>query len=322
MKGRYHIMIIENKKWRLFRQFRKQYPIHFFVWPGLVFLLIFSYVPMVGVIMAFKKYSISSGIMGIFTSPWVGFKNFTEFFNEINFWIILRNTLGLSILKTVFVFPIPILFAIMVCETRNIIFRKLVQTVSYLPHFISWVIVAGLSFTFFSEDFGVFNEAFKNLGMKTVPFLTTPDYFWFLAVITDVWKESGWWAIIFIAAITSIDQALFEAATIDGAGRIDGIRYIVLPSISGAISVVLILSLGNLLGGGLSGSNFEQCMLLGNDLNLSRSEIIQTYTLKVGLGQARYSYAAAVGLLQSVISVILIFGSNAFSKKFSGTGLF
>jgi len=313
---------IEKRKTGVWARFARQYQIHLFVWMGLAFLFVFSYAPMFGILMAFQNYDISTGFKGIFSGPWVGFKYFIEFFTDPMFEAILVNTLSLSLLKLLFSFPFPIIFAIMITETRNMAVRRCVQTVSYLPHFISWVIVSGLVFTFFSVDYGVINKIFVFFGKDPLPFITSPAYYWFLAVFTDIWKDMGWWAIIFIAAITTIDPALFEAAIIDGAGRIARIRYIILPGLGGAVTVTLILSMGSLLGGGLSGSNFEQSMLIGNKLNAVRSEIIQSYSLRMGLGMGRFSFGTAVGLLQSITSVILVFGSNAFFKKIRGFGLF
>lgn len=308
-----------NSTWR---RFRSQYQIQLFVWAGLIFLFIFSYLPMFGIVMAFNNYNIMTGVSGIVSGPWVGLRWFREFFRDPQFPNILANTLVLSLLKLVFSFPIPIIFAIMITETRNMRFRRFVQTASYLPHFVSWVIVSGLVFTFFSVDHGVINNFIRFIGRDAIPFITSPRYYWFLAVFTDIWKGMGWWAIIFIAAITTIDPTLYEAAIIDGAGRFARIRYIVIPGITGAIVVVMILNMGNLLGGGVSGANFEQALLLGNPLNASRSEIIQSFALTFGLGLGRWSFGTAVGLVQSVISVILIFGSNAFVKKLRGSGLF
>ncbi|WP_129724838.1 ABC transporter permease [Xylanivirga thermophila] len=307
----------------MWMDFKKQAYLQSFVLIGMLFLLIFSYIPMIGIIIAFKDYRISEGILGFFTSPWAGLKHFVEFFTEIESGMIIRNTFVISVLKIIFTFPIPILFAIMINEVRNVKFKKFIQTASYLPHFISWVVVYGIMFAFLSGD-GVINSLFKafNLIDSPIPFLTDPKKFWTLAIISDAWKEFGWWSIIFIAAIVGIDQSIFEAADIDGASRLQKIRYITLPGIKSTINVVLILSLGNLLGGGMSGSNFEQSLLLGNNLNRSASEILQTHVLKAGLVQLRYSYAAAVGLLQSIVSVTMIFGSNGIVKKISGTGIY
>ena len=217
----------------------------------------------------------------------------------------------------------PILFAIMLNEVRNKPFKRFAQTVSYLPHFISWVIIAGLAINFFSSD-GVINTLLGGAGLidQPIPFLTSSDNYWPMAVFLDVWKDMGWWAIIFLAAITGIDPTLYEAADLDGAGRLRKIWNITLPSIKGTVTVVLILSLGNLFGGGLSGSNFEQSYLLGNTMNFERSEILQTHVFKTGMVNSRFAYATAVGLIQSVISLILIFASNAVSKKVSDSSLF
>ena len=300
----------------------KQGMLQLFVLAGLRYLLVFSYTPMFGIIIAFKKYSIVSGIPGFFTSPWVGLKHFREFFTDYRFPQLLRNTLVICSLKLVFAFPIPIVFAVMINEIRNRAFKRVVQTVSYFPHFISWVVITGMLMTLFSENNGAVNELLTSWGYKPLAVMTNPDAYWALAVLSDVWKETGWWTIIFLAAITGIDQSLYEAAHIDGAGRLKCIRFITLPSIKGSVMVVLILALGSFLGGGLSGSNFEQSLLLGNPLNNTRSEIIQSYSFKVGLTEGRFDYAAAVDLVQSLISVTLVFSSNAISRKISGSSLF
>lgn len=303
--------------------FRRQGLLQIFALVGMLYLLIFTFLPMGGLVMAFKNYTIDQKIIGIFTSDWAGFKHFQDFLNDINFYAIIRNTVALSVLKLIFSFPMPILFAIMLNEVRNKPFKRFAQTVSYLPHFISWVIIAGLAINFFSSD-GVINTLFKGAGLidQPIPFLTSSGNYWPMAVFLDVWKDMGWWAIIFLAAITGIDPTLYEAADLDGAGRLRKIWNITLPSIKGTVTVVLILSLGNLFGGGLSGSNFEQSYLLGNTMNFERSEILQTHVFKTGMVNSRFAYATAVGLIQSVISLILIFASNAVSKKVSDSSLF
>ncbi|MRN56610.1 ABC transporter permease subunit [Paenibacillus sp. LC-T2] len=279
---------------------------------------------MFGIIIAFKNYKISTGIEGIFTSSWAGLTHFRELINDYNFPSLVRNTLILSVLKVIFSYPIPILFAIMLSEVKHVFFKRFVQTVSYLPHFISWVVVTGIAYAFFSSGYGIFNELMLSLHIikEPVQILTDPDSFYGLAVMTAIWKEAGWWTIIFLAALAGIDPALYEAAEIDGAGRIKRILYITLPGLKSASIVVLILTIGSILGGGLVGSNFEQSMLLGNALNNEKSQIIQTYAFSVGLAQGRFSFATAIDLMQSVISVFLIFTSNYIAKRFSGTGLF
>lgn len=306
------------------KRFHKQLPFQVFIGLGIVYLLIFSYIPMFGIIIAFKNYKISSGIEGIFSSSWVGLFHFKSLIEDYNFPLLVRNTLVLSVLKVIFSYPIPILFAIMLNEVKHAFFKKFVQTVSYLPHFISWVIVTGIAYAFFSTGFGVFNDLLLSLNIIQKPWdvLTNPDSFWSLAVMTAIWKEAGWWTIIFLAALAGIDPALYEAAEIDGAGRIKRILYITIPGLKSASIVVLVLSIGSLLGGGLVGSNFEQSMLLGNAINSDTSQIIQTYAFKVGLAEGRFSYATAIDLMQSIISVFLIFTSNFIAKRLSGTGLF
>lgn len=310
----------KKEKWKLFK---KQLPLQFFVLIGIVYIMIFSFIPMFGIIMGFKDYDIVMGVKGIFTSEWVGLKYFKEFISDYNFPSLIKNTVGISLLKLIFTFPLPIVFAIMLSEIRCVKFKKIVRTCSYLPHFISWVIISGISFQFLSSS-GIINTLFMNFGLihKPIGFLTDASKYWGFAVFTDVWKEMGWWTIVFLAAIVGVSQDLFEAAQIDGAGRLQRIWHITLPCIKPTIVVVLILALGNLFGGGLSGSNFEQSYLMGNSMNKESSQIIQTYVFQVGLAQGRYAYATAVGLIQSVISLILIFSSNFFSKKVSGTGLF
>lgn len=306
------------------KRLHKQLPFHLFVGLGILFLLVFSYIPMFGIIIAFKNYKISTGIEGIFTSSWAGLSHFRELINDYNFPSLVRNTLILSVLKVIFSYPIPILFAIMLSEVKHVFFKRFVQTVSYLPHFISWVVVTGIAYAFFSSGFGIFNELMMSLHIikEPVQILTDPDSFYGLAVMTAIWKEAGWWTIIFLAALAGIDPALYEAAEIDGAGRLKRIQYITLPGLKSASIVVLILTIGSILGGGLVGSNFEQSMLLGNPLNNEKSQIIQTYAFSVGLAQGRFSFATAIDLMQSVISVFLIFTSNFIAKRFSGTGLF
>lgn len=318
-----------NKKNHLYRShslwklFQKQLSLQMFVLLGIFYLLLFNFVPMFGLIMGFKNYDIVTGVKGIFSSEWVGLKYFREFINDINFSRLVRNTVCISLLKMFFTFPLPVIFAIMLNEMGSLKFKKLVQTCSYLPHFISWVIISGISFRFFSSS-GIINSVLTGLGLvrEPVPFLHSPDLYWGLVIFLDVWKEMGWWTIVFLAAIVGVNQDLNEAAAIDGAGRIQRIWHITLPCIKPTVVTVLILALGNLFGGGLSGSNFEQSYLLGNSMNSSASDIIQTYVFNVGLAQGRYAYATAVGLIQSVISLILIFASNFVSKKISGSGIF
>lgn len=320
-------MLSEEKK-LLKRKFliklKRQRMLQIFAWAGLVYILIFNYAPMAGILVAFKKFSIKDGFMGIFTNEWVGLKYFIEFFNDYMCWPVIKNTLIISLLKILASFPAPILLAIMITEVKNRPFKKFVQAVSYLPYFISWVIVAGILTAFFPQSRGLVSEFIIKTGIsdKGVSFLTDPGSYYQLAVWTSIWKSTGWWSIIFLAAISGIDPGLYEAAMVDGAGRLKRIWHITLPGILPAIVTVLILSVGSFLGGGMMGGNFDQTMMLGNKLNASASEIIQTYAFKTGMVDLRFNYATAIDLMQSIISVILIFATNAVSKKITETGLF
>lgn len=312
---------LPHTRWR---SFRKQWQIQLFALVGMAFIFVFSYVPLIGIVIAFKDYSINSGFAGIMTSKWNSFKFFIEFFTYYRFGEIVMNTVVLSVLKLVFSFIAPIMLALLLSEMRNRSFKRIVQTVSYLPNFISWILVYTLANAFFNTDIGVVNQVLLKLGIikEAFPVMTSSDYFYGAATLWAVWKNMGWWSIIFLAAITGIDPVLFEAADIDGAGRLTKIWNITLPGIKSAIVTVLILSIGGLLGGSMGGSNFDQSYIFGNSVNNSASEIIQTYAFKMGLAQGRFSYATAVDLVQSVISVMLILISNKVAKKTTGEGLF
>jgi putative aldouronate transport system permease protein len=306
------------------KEFKKQKTFQLFVLSGMLFLFIFKYIPMFGIIIGFKDYKLTDGIAGFFTSPWNNFKHFKDFFNYYNFWQLIKNTLSISLLKLVFSLIAPLFLAIVINEITSKKLKRFAQTATYLPHFISWIVIASIAFTFFSQNDGVVNVILEKLHIikQAIPFLSSPDYFYGMAAFTGTWKESGWWAIIYLSAMAGIDPGLYESAQMDGATRMQRIRHITLPAIKGSIIVVTILSIGSLLGGGLVGSNFEQCYLMGNTSNAAASEIIQTYAFKVGMLKARYDYATAIDLIQSLISVVLIFGSNALSKKFTDQGLF
>lgn len=315
---------ITNSMKKGVRKFGRQIEIQFFALAGVLYLLLFSVIPMFGIILAFKSYKITSGIQGIFSSEWIGLKYFREFFTDYRFAELLRNTIAISTLKMIFAFPVPIILAILISECHNKPFKRLIQTASYLPNFVSWVLVYGISSALLSQNSGVINQLLVKLGIVSqgIPFLTDPDYFWGTTVVLSIWKSSGWWAIIFLAAISGIDSTLYEAAGIDGAGRLKRIWHITLPGIKGSIVTVLILSIGSFLGGGMVGSNFEQSFLMGNTVNNATSEIIQTYAFKMGMAQGRFSYATAVDLIQSVLSIFLVIISNQAAKKVSGEGLF
>ena len=317
--------IVEKRNFaKGFRKYRRQWELHLFVYLGIAFLAVFSWAPLFGIVIAFKDYTITTGLAGIFSSPWNSFKHFREFFSNYRFAELLRNTVMLSVGKLLFAFPAAILFALIITEVRNRKVRRTFQTISYLPHFISWVLVYTLSYHMLSERTGVVNKLLTEFGFLSspIPFLSSAKSFYALAIFLSLWKTTGWSAIIFLAAITGVDPALFEAATVDGAGRLRRIWHITMPSILPSIVTVLIINLGALLGGGMGGSNFELSYLFSNSNNAARADIIQTYSFNMGLAKGRFAFATAVDLCQCIISIILVLISNKAAKKISGYGLF
>lgn len=310
---------------RALRRLRAQGFLQLFALAGLLYMAVFNYLPMFGLQIAFRNYKPNMGLQGFFTAPVAedgGLYHFLTFFKDPNFSIVMRNTIMLSLLKLAFSFPVPILFALALNEMRGTRMKRVVQTVSYLPHFISWVIVYGLVFTFLNTSNGLVNEVLSRLGLSKVEFLTSQGTYWPMAILTDIWKEMGWWSIIFLAAITGIDPAQYESARVDGASRMQCIWYITLPSIKGTIIIVLILAVGSLMAGGMGGSNFDQSYLFGNAINYQRSVTLPYYIYEMGLTKFRFSYATAVGLFQSVISLALVLSSNLISKRVTGTSFF
>lgn len=294
-------------KWK---QFTKQWDLQSMVWPGIIFVFIFSYIPMYGVVMAFQQYDIFAGIL---KSPWVEFMNFKMFFQAPEFLNVMRNTIVISLLKLVISFPAPILLALMLNEVGNMAFKRIVQTVSYLPYFLSWVIVSGFVFSLLSVDNGTVNYVLEqfNLIKEPINFLAVPEYFWSILVSVNVWKEVGFASIVYLAAIAGVDPTMYEAASIDGASRFKQIYLITLPSIAPIIIIFMILAIGNLLSAG-----FEDILLLGtNPVLREYSDVIDTYVYRVGILNARFSYATAVGLFKSVISVILLVTANKIARR-------
>lgn len=298
---------------------RDQLSLQSMILPGVLFILIFTFIPLYGVIIAFKDYSIVTGIKGIFSAEWVGLANFKEFVTDINFWNMLRNTLGINLLALFITFPVTILFALMLNELTSARFKKLTQTVTYLPHFISWSIFGGLIINILSPSNGVVNYLLMTLGIISEPihFLGEQNYFWLLAVLTQLVKDLGWGAILYLAAIAGIDQEMFEAAYMDGATRFQRIWHITLPAISGTIVILLVFSISNILNSG-----FDQFFVLQNPLNIDASEVIDTYVYKVGLREFRMEYATAVGLMKTVIALFLLYIANFSAKKITGKGIF
>ncbi|MEK5238140.1 ABC transporter permease subunit [Paenibacillus sp. FSL L8-0470] len=299
----------------LARRFFKQWDIQLMVIPALLFVFVFSYIPMYGVLMAFQDYSIYKGFLH---SPWVGFKHFEMFFNAPEFWTVMRNTLVISLLKFFVGFPAPILLALMLNEVKKAAFKRVVQTISYLPHFLSWVIVSGFVISLLSTDNGSINILLQSVHLIDEPinFLSIPEYFWTILVTTDVWKEIGFASIVYLAAIAGVDPHIYEAASIDGASRFKQIFHITIPSILPVITIFMILAIGNLLSAG-----FEDILLLGsNPVLRDVSEVLDTYVYRIGIENSRFSYATAAGLFKAIISVGMLTMANLFARR-SGNSL-
>jgi putative aldouronate transport system permease protein len=306
----------KNAKFKkLLKKIRSQKELQIMALLGVVWMIIFNFIPMYGVVIAFKKYNI---IKPISDAPWVGLKYFKEFIQDENFWIVMKNTIGISFYKLIIGFPLPIIFALFLNEISSIKFKKFVQTISYLPHFLSWVILGGIMMTWLA-DVGIFNEILLGLHLIKEPinYLAEPKYFWSIAVISDIWKELGWSAIIYLAAIAGVDQELYEAAKIDGAGRVRRIIDITLPCIKPTIAILFVLSVSGVLN-----SNFDQILVLRNSLNAASSDVIDVFVYKMGIQNGRYSYATAFGLFKSVIAFILLFSANKVTKKLTDSSLF
>lgn len=292
----------------MFSRFKKQIWLQAMVIPGIIFTIIFCYIPMFGVIIAFKEYNFTDGILG---SPWVGFKQFKDFLTAPNLGNVLYNTIGISFLKSVVGFPIPIIFALLLNELNNMRFKKMVQSISYLPHFISYVVIAGFVGKIFASN-GVINDALMALKIIKEPilFLGEKNYFWGILAGTSIWKGMGYGSILYLAAITGVDQSMYESATLDGAGKLQKVISITLPSITPIIVIQLIFMVNGILNAG-----FDDILLLQNSMVMERAEVLDTYTYKMGLQNGRYSYATAVGLLTSVVRIALVLGTNWISKK-------
>jgi putative aldouronate transport system permease protein len=284
--------------------------------PGLLFFLIFRYVPIYGIIIAFKDVSPFGGVSEMMSAPFVGLKHFINFFNSYYFWNIIGNTLAISGLKLLFGFPAPIILALLLNEIRSVKFKKITQTISYLPHFLSWVVVAGLFVVVLSTSGGIVNEIVKAFGGKPIYFLGDPKYFRGVIVISHIWKMMGWGSIIYLAALSGINPELYEAAIVDGAGRWKQMLHITLPGRSYVIVLMFIFAIGNLLRAG-----FEQILLLYSPSVYSVADIIDTYVYREGLIGLKYSYTTAIGLFKSVMAMILILSANFIAKRLGKEGI-
>lgn len=281
--------------------------------PGFVLVFLFNYMPMAGIQVAFKDYNIFEGI---WTSKWIGFENF-YFLKDSEFWRVFSNTIWITVLKFAFGFPAPIILALLLNEIKNKTFKKWVQTLTYMPHFVSWIVVAYIVEALLSQSSGLVNELLTSMGMKRIYFMGSEGWFRPIIIITSVWKEVGFSAIIYLAAIAGLNPQLYEAAIVDGANKWKQTLHVTIPGIMPTIAIMLILTIPSLLNAG-----FDQIYPLQNPVNLPVSEVIDTYVVKTGLNQGYYGPATAIGLITSIVQFILVVGANQLSKKYGDTRLF
>lgn len=281
--------------------------------PCFLYYLIFKYLPMGGIVISFKDYSLYKGI---WESDWVGLKYYQMFFNSPDFWILIRNTFLLGFYKLLFGFPAPIILALLLNEVRVVLFKRFVQTISYLPHFISNVVVAGMVVMFLSPSSGMINRIIESFGFEAINFMVRPEWFRTIYVASEIWQQIGWEAIIYLAALSSIDPSLYEAAEIDGANRWNKLWSVTIPGIAPAIIILFILNVGRVLEIG-----FEKVFLLYNPATYSTADILSTYVYRTGLINGNFSYAAAIDLFTGVICLIFIYTANTLSRRMSETSL-
>ncbi|SEN02283.1 ABC transporter permease [Paenibacillus sp. OK076] len=304
-----------RSKWlNLLSSLRRDQSLYLLALPGILFFLVFKYIPMWGIIIAFQDYSPFRGIQG---SEWVGLLHFTELFANPDFALLFRNTLAISLLNLILFFPFPILISLGLNELKSVAYKRLIQTIIYMPHFLSWVIIAGLTLLLFAKGTGLINELFTLWGWQRVDILTNPDSFWVMVTLQAMWKEAGWGTIVFLAAMASVDTQLYEAARMDGAGRLRQIWHITLPAIRSVIIVLLILRLGDIMEVG-----FEQIFLMYNGAVSEVAEVFDTYVYRTGIEQGDFSYSTAVGLFKSVIGLVLVVVANRLVKRMGQEGVY
>jgi len=297
-----------------FGKYIKYWDLCLMLLPVIVYFIVFKYIPMGGIIISFEDYKLSEGVSG---SAWVGLENFARAFESFVFVRSIRNTIIISLLKLAFGFPAPIILALLLNEVRHEGYKKVIQTVSYLPHFLSWVIMTGILIQLLSPNNGIINTLLIKLGAeKSIYFLGDNAYFRGTVVVSDVWKGIGWGSILYLATIASIDPVLYEAAICDGAGRFQRIRYITIPSLAPTITIMLILNLGSILDAG-----FDQVLNLYSAAVYETGDIIDTYVYRVGLVDWNYKLSTAIGLFKNIIGFMLVLTTNAVAKKLSGDGI-
>jgi len=303
-----------NRRAELWRRIKKNKLIYLMILPGILYFLIYKYLPMYGLIIAFQDYKPYLGISG---SEWVGFEHFKRLFSEPDFWMIFGNTLFLFLLQLVIFFPIPIILALMLNEVRNHAFKRTVQTIIYIPHFMSWVIIVSICYVILTLDGGVVNGILESLGFQQINFLLSDEWFRPMYILQVIWREAGWGTIIFLAAIAAVDPQLYEAARMDGANRLQQMIHITLPAIKSVIVVLLILKIGDVLELG-----FEHIYLLLNSSNRNVAEIFDTYVYTTGLQQGQFSYSTAVGFFKGIVGLVLVMFANWLAKKSGEEGVY
>jgi putative aldouronate transport system permease protein len=307
-----YVPVVMNRIQRV--NWKRGIPLYLMIFPGFLYFVIFRYIPMGGLVIAFQEYDPFSGFI---ESPWVGLDHFQRLFTDADFWTLLRNTLMLSALNLFLFFPAPILFAILLNEARKSWFRRIVQTVIYMPHFLSWVVVVSITTVLLATQDGAINNLLAGMGYERIEWLTSSDYFRGLYVAQNIWKESGWNAIIFLAALAAVDPTLYEAAVVDGANRWRQVWHITLPALKSTIVILFILRLGQIMELG-----FEHILLLQNPVNLDVADVFDTYVYRNGVLQGNFSYSTAVGIFKSVIGLLLIVLANRLAKAFGHEGVY
>lgn len=308
------ILANSRKKNSFWKHMRQHAGLYIMLLPGLIYLLMFRYIPMFGLVMAFQNFS---PFKGFFNSQFVGLKNFQLFFTGNDFWMLLGNTLGISLLSLALYFPAPIILSLFLNEIRHQGYKRTIQTFIYIPHFISWVIVASLTYQLLNVNDGIVNQIIKTITGDTVDFLGKAKYFRGLIVGQSIWKETGYGTIIFLAALAGVDMQLYEAARVDGAGRWRLMWHITLPAIKGTVVMMLILRVGSILNTG-----YEQIFLMRNSLNMSKAEVFDTYVYMKGIQNAQYSFSTAASLFKSLVGMFMVLGSNWLAKKAGESGIY
>jgi putative aldouronate transport system permease protein len=309
-----HKMEMHKNTKRIGRIILRDRWLYFMLLPGVIYFILFKYFPMWGVLIAFKNYQ---PFLGFWQSDWVGLKHFTRFFSEPTFWMLFKNTIILAFYNLIFFFPLPIVVALMLNEVRKEFLKRFVQTLVYIPHFFSWVVVVGIFYILFTVEGGVVNELIVKMGGEPVNFLISSDWFRTMIMTEVIWKETGWGTIIFLAALAGVDPGLYEASRIDGAGRWRQLWHITLPAIRSTIIILFILRLGHFMDTG-----FEQIILMLNAMNREVGEVFDTYVYTVGINQSQFSYSTAVGLFKSVVGLVLVLATNALAKKTGEEGIY